>query len=142
MDEKIKILLYRSFDEDLNPDESKMLEKVLEKSEELQKEKEKITRLRVNINEGKASAFKPFFAERVLNRIQASVNSQEADTFFESLIVIFRPVAIAAVVLIISVAAYNIITSGQISIEGALAVPEVTLDDAYDTSLAVVMEEE
>lgn len=142
MDEKIKILLYRSFDEDLNPDESKMLEKVLAKSEELQKEKEKITRLRVNIKEGKVSAFKPFFAERVLNRIQSSVNSQDEETFFESLFVLFRPVAIAAAVLIIIVAGYNISTSGQISIEGALGVPEVTLDDAYTTSLAVVMEEE
>jgi len=142
MDEKIKTLLYRSFDEDLSPDESKLLEKALANSKELKEEKDKIDTLRVNIKESKASAFKPFFAERVLSKINASVNSQEEDSFFESLFVIFKPVAVAAAVLIIGIAGYNVTTSGQISLDGALGIPEVTLDDAYDTSFAVMMEEE
>ena len=142
MDEKTRNLLYRSFDEDLTPEEKKGLIEALENSFELKQEKEQIVQLRKNIKEGKASSFKPFFAERVLNRIQASGKNREEETFFNSLFVLFRPVAIAAAVLTIFVAGYNIANSGNVSLEGALAIPEVTLDDAYETSLAVVIEEE
>jgi len=142
MDEKMKILLYRSFDENLNPEENKLLDQALASSDELKQEKEQIITLRGNIKEGRATSFKSFFAERVLNKIQASINSQEEDTFFDSLFVLFRPVAIAAALLIIIVASYNVASTGLISLEGALGMPEVTLDEAYDTSLAVVLEEE
>ena len=134
MDEKIKELLYRSFDETLKPEDSEKLEQALASSDELLKEKQEIANLRGQLYETKSTQFKPFFAERVLTKIHASINSKEEDTFFDSLFVLFRPVAIAAAVLIIIFAGYNVTASGQISLEGALAIPEVTLDDAYDTS--------
>ena len=142
MNNKLKSLLYRSFDETLNEEDQNRLTKALSQSETLRIEKDTILQIRRSIKAGKVTAFNSFFAERVMNRIGALRKEKIEDSFFESLIIIFRPVAIAAIVLIIFVAAYNIRSSGQISIEGALAVPEVTLDDAYASSLAIVIEEE
>ena len=142
MDEKIRELLYRSFDETLKPEDSKVLEHALANSDDLLKEKEEIAALRNQVYESKTEQFKPFFAERVLKRIQTSALDQNENAIFDSLIVLFKPVAIAATVLIIFVAGYNMADSGNISLEGALAIPDVTLDDAYNTSLAMVIEEE
>jgi hypothetical protein len=142
MDEKIKELLYRSFDEALSPEDTKVLEQALANSDELVKEKEDIARLRNQISEGKILNFKPFFADRVLNRIQSSATDHSEEALFDSLFILFRPVAIAAAALIILVAGYNIVNSGNISLEGALAIPEVTLDEAYDISSAMALEEE
>ena len=142
MDEKLKILLYRSFEEPLSSEEGKMLEEGLKDSFELREEKEDIIRIRGMLQAEKVASFKPFFADRVMNKLEAVLKNKEEDSFFESLFLLFRPVAIAATALIIIAAVYNIASTGQVSLEGAMGIPEVTLDDAYDTSLAAVMEEE
>jgi hypothetical protein len=142
MDEKLKALLYRSFEEQLTSEENNLLKEGLKNSSELREEERKISKLRNIIKKEKVSAFKPFFADRVMNEIEAFVKDREEDTFFESLFFLFKPIAIAATALIIIIAGYNITSSGQFSLEGAIGIPEVTLDDAYDTSLAVVMEDE
>lgn len=142
MDEKLIGLLYRSFDTELHPEELKILEKGLSESEELREEKQKITLLRQNIVGQRKAAFKPFFVERVMNRIELMEKTDEQEILFNSLYKLFRPLAIAAAVLIIVISGYNIISSGEVSIESALAVPEVTLDDIYSPSYALLMEED
>jgi hypothetical protein len=141
MDKKLKDLLYRSFDLDLNPKEKKMLEEVLAQSKELQKEKEMIASLRLDIEESEKSSFNPGFADKVMNEIILSDQNSQNEQFFDSLYVLFRPIAIAATVLIIIIAGYNMSSTGQFSVEGALGIPEVTVDDVYDPSLALVTEE-
>lgn len=139
MDNVAKNLLYRSMDSELNPKEKKMLEEALADSEELRLEKQSIDSLRQNIKGTKETSFNAGFADRVMNTIidQRSENEQ----FFDSLLVFFRPIAIAAIVLIIIFAGYNMSSSGQFSVEGALGIPGVTVDDVYDPSLALVTEE-
>ena len=141
MDEKIKTLLYRSFDTELSPEEEEQLSLALRQSEELRIEKERIAALRDNIISGKSQSFEPFFADRVMGKLYDIENKKEAEFFFEWLFALFRPVAIAATILIIIAIGYNIGSSGQISLEGALAVPEVTLDEVYDPTLTLAMEE-
>jgi hypothetical protein len=141
MDKNLKDLLYRSFDSDLNPEEKKLLEKALSQSNELRREKEMITSLREDINQSKVTSFKPFFADRVMETIHASKQVNGNEQFFDSLFIFFRPIVIAAAVLIIIMAGYNINTTGQFSLEGALGIPEVTVDDVYDPALAFVTEE-
>jgi hypothetical protein len=141
MDKKLRDLLYRSFDSDLNQEEKKMLEEALSHSKELRHEKEIIASLRENIAGSKTPSFNPFFADRVMENIHASEQTDENEKFFESLFVFFRPIAIAATVLIIIIAGYNMSTTGHFSLEGALGVPEVTVDDVYDPTLALVTEE-
>jgi len=141
MDKKLKDLLYRSFDTDLDPQEKILLEDALSQSDEFRKEKEMIISLRANLRKGKETSFKPFFAERVMEKIRSSKRVDEDAQFFESLFVLFRPITIAAVVLIIIIAGYNITSTDRFSIEGALGIPEVTVDDVYDPTLALLTEE-
>ena len=141
MDKKLRDLLYRSFDSDLSPEEKKMLEKALALSDELRREKKMITSLREDIGLSKATSFQPFFADRVMETIHSSERINEKEQFFESLFIFFRPIAITAAVLIIIIVGYNINTTGQFSLEGALGIPELTVDDVYDPALALVTEE-
>ena len=141
MDKKLKDLLYRSFDSDLDQEEKRLLEKALSRSKELQREKEMLVFLRQNIKRSVNAPFNPGFAERVMNKIKRQNQITENEQFFDSLFVLFRPIAIAATVLIIIIAGYNMSSTSQFSIEGALGIPEVTLDDVYDSSLALVTEE-
>ena len=141
MDKKLRDLLYRSFDSDLNQKEKKILGEALSHSKELREEKEMIATLRMNIKESKTTSFNPFFADRVIENIHLSEQTDESEKFFESLFVFFRPIAIAATILIIIITGYNMSTSGRFSLEGALGVPEVTVDDVYDPALALATEE-
>ena len=141
MDNKLKDLLYRSFDSDLNQKEQKILDEALSQSSELRQEKEMIASLRENIKGSKTTSFNPLFADRVMENLHLSEEADESEKFFESLFVFFRPIAIAATVLIIIIAGYNMSTTGHYSLAGALGVPEVTVDDVYDPTLALVTEE-
>jgi hypothetical protein len=141
MDKKLKDLLYRSFDADLNPLEKKLLEEALSQSNELRSEKQMISSLREDLKREKAASFKPFFAERVMEKLRSLKQDDENEQFFESIFVLFRPITIAAAVLIIIIAGYNINSTGQLSIEGALGIHELTVDDVYDPTFALVTEE-
>ena len=141
MDKKLKELLYRSFDSELNAEEKRLLEEALAQSEELRQEKEMITSLRGNIKRSKSTSFNPNFVDRVIEKIQTTEKKDDSQQLFDSLYVFFRPIAIAATVLIIVIAGYNISTTGNFSLEGALGVPEVSVDDVYDPVLALVSEE-
>ena len=141
MDKKLKELLYRSFDSDLDQEEQSILENALAGSRELRQEKELIESLRRDIQETKDSSFTPGFAARVMAEINRQKSANESEPLFESLFVVFRPIAIAATVLIIIIAGYNMSSTGEFSVEGALGIPEVTVDDVYDPSLALVTEE-
>jgi len=141
MDKKLQDLLYRFFDSDLNPEEKKRLEEALSRSKELRQEKEMIASLRENIKGNQNTSFSPFFADKVMATIQSVKKDDESEKFFDSLFILFRPIAIAATVLIIIIAGYNMSTTGHFSLEGALGVPDVTVDDVYDPTLALATEE-
>jgi len=138
MNKKILELLYRSFDDVLTPEEQKHLEEALAESVKLQEEKERIAKLRTTISDGATQSFKPFFAEKVIRRIREQKIAQE--TFFESLIYVFRPVAIAAVVLLITLVSYNLIKSDNISLASAFAEPEISLEQVLEPTLPLAME--
>jgi hypothetical protein len=141
MDNKLKDLLYRSFDSNLNLKEKKMLEDALAQSLDLRQEKEMIASLRENIKGHQNTSFSPFFADKVMATIQSVKTDDESEKFFDSLFILFRPIAIAATVLIIIFAGYNMSTTGHYSLEGALGIPDVTVDDIYDPTLALATEE-
>ena len=76
-----------------------------------------------------------------MDSIHSKEKQDEGEQLFDSLFVFFRPIAIAATVLIIIIAGYNMTTTGNFSLDGALGIPEVTVDDVYDPTLALVLEE-
>lgn len=141
MNKKDLELLYRSFDGSLTPEEQKQLGEALAGSKALREEKKRIKSLREAISNHAAESFEPFFAERVMQRIERSRQAEKSpDQFFESLFAVFRPVAVGAVVLLIILLSYNMIKSDRLSLASAFAEPEVSLEEAFDPTLAFSME--
>ena len=137
MGEKMLQLLYRSFDVQLSTEEQEQLDSALKKSADLRKEKERITQMRNNIADKKSASFKPFFADRVMQRIREKTIQAQTDIFYDSLFTFFKPVMIAVIILIITITFYNMGSTNQFSLAGALAIPQVTIEDAYDPSLTL-----
>ncbi|MCU0646280.1 MAG: hypothetical protein MUC94_18735 [bacterium] len=138
MNKKIRELLYRSFEDDLTPSEQQRLDRALAESEELRAEKHRIAAMRSMISESSDKTFHPFFAEKVLRQIREQ--SRPAESFFDSLIEVFRPVAIAVTILFIVLLSYNLFKSDSKSLASAFAEPEIKLEQALDPTLAWVME--
>ena len=87
------------------------------------------------IQENTEDSFKPFFSARVMNRI--NVTPAEDESFSRALAWVFRRVAVAAVVLIVALATYNIssqhsLGNGRSPLEAALALPAVTIESSID----------
>lgn len=131
MDQKVLELLYRSFDGQLTPAERQRLEEALAHSQPLREEKEKIAALRQTVAGSAAQSFEPFFAERVMQRIQAKgrLLAAAGDDFIASLMWSFRRIALAAIIAVFLLLAGNIIQKGEISLNSMLAMPQLTIDD-------------
>ncbi len=141
MKKKILDLLYKSLDSELTARENQELNRALLESQELRDEKQKIAKTREAIYKTKAKSFKPFFAERVINEMRARRSNQnQAESFFNSLLIVFRPVAIAAVIILISLLSYNLKKTGNYSIAGALGESKTTLEEIVDPVYMLTME--
>ncbi len=134
MESRLLELLYRSFDDRLSPDEQQELDAALAASEELQKEKERISALRSAVSSSGSASFEPFFADRVIQRIHSEKNQQSngVENFFESLLWAFRRIAIAGAVAVILLFAANLSQGKELSLDSALAMPQLTLEDAWE----------
>ena len=141
MDKKITDLLYRTFDEDLSAKEQQKLDKSLSDSAELRKEREQIFAMRQAVSNTGEKSFKPFFAERVMNQIKKSHSPQgEVDSFFDSLIAVFRPLAIGAAIILITLLSYNMKKTNNYSLTGALGKQQITLEEIVDPLYTLTME--
>ncbi len=105
---KMEKLLYKSFDAELSIRESKMLENELENSKELRKLQEQISAMRKAVQNSKSESLKPFFEERVLNKIKSNI---EPISFYNELGemfgTVFKQIALGAVILIVALVIYN-----------------------------------
>jgi hypothetical protein len=129
-------LIYRSFDDDLTEKEQEQLAEALEKSEMLQQIKEEISALRKDISNSAAQSFKPFFAERVMSRID-SANKEEysPDIFYRSLWAVFRPLAIACTVIVIALLSYNLVKGKIISTDEIFYISETAVEEILQLPL-------
>jgi len=123
MDHTLYNLLIRSFDAPLAEDELRRLEKALASSEELRAVKQDFINLRRSFQTVNGQRFKPFFAERVVERLG---NSQQSIS--EYFVSVFRGVAAAAAVLVIICSAYNISRENAFTVESALGIHHPTLE--------------
>jgi|SRR5208283_1778576 hypothetical protein len=123
MDNYLYNLLLRSFDEALAESEQRQLENALASSEELRSEREEIVTLRLGLQGVKGETFKPFFRERVMERLN---NPQLS--IAEYFVSVFRSVALSAAVLVIICSAYNISRENTFTFESALGIHHQTLE--------------
>lgn len=129
MNKKILRLLYRSFEEKLEEKEQKQVEETLRKSEELRWEKERIVAMRKAVSESACGSFKPFFAERVMNRIMAEEKEGPMVSVFEPLKAVFQRLAIAAAIVIIVLIVYNLSIGESFTMDEAFYVSELTFEE-------------
>jgi len=130
MSRKIRNLLYKSFEKRLSDTDQRLLNEVLEESKELRNEKAAIETIREKIQQGAAISFSPGFTDRVMKHVWE--NHHEEEILFESLLTVLRPVVIAALLLLVSLAFYNINETDQFSLKGAYAITDVSVEEAFD----------
>jgi predicted ATP-dependent endonuclease of OLD family len=135
MKKKILKLLYRSFEEKLEEKEQKQLEEALKKSEELRQEKEQVSAMRKDVSDSGHKTFKPFFAERVMNRIIAEERKSPAVSTFEPLKAVFQRLAIAAAIVIIALVVYNLGIGESLTMDEAFYMSELTFEEILPVPL-------
>lgn len=136
MNKKILKLLYRSFDDDLDAKEQKQLAEALENSEELRKEKEQVEAQRRAISNSAAQSFKPFFAERMMSRIQALGEKENIlETFYETLKAAFWRFAATGAVIMIALISINLVIGESLSMDEAFYVSELTFEEILQLPL-------
>jgi hypothetical protein len=117
-------LLYRSFDTRLSGKEQSKLENALADNEEISKEAKTLDKMRHIIAESGGSAFDPFFADRVLVRLR-----EEDEDFIKALFWSFKRIVIVGAATIVLLMVNNFITGGEFSLDSALGLPQLTLEE-------------
>ena len=139
MNNKILELLYRSFDAMLSKEEKTLLSQALSSSPELREEKKRIEQTRRIVSEDAERSFRPFFSARVMQQINKERLTQ--DDFFESLVWIFRRIALAGGLAVILLFANNLLSERKLSLDSLMGMPQITLEDSFELDNLIVEEE-
>lgn len=136
MNKKILKLLYRSFDADLDEKEQNQLNEALKNSEELRKLKEHIAAQRQAVSTSASQSFKPFFAERVINRINSlSKQGNGLEAFYETLKLAFKRFALAAAIIMLALFSYNLIKGDILPSNEVYYASNATLEEILELPL-------
>ena len=143
--------LLRLLDGALAPDEETRLRDDLARSPELRAELDEVKALRsvlqTTVRASSEQALKPFFADRLMRRLAPATQRLAAtapdEEFFGSLLRLFRPVAVAGLLLILGFATYNVTLSDAYDAqptptEAMLGLRPVTLTTAYNLDLETI----
>ncbi len=128
MTDEERELLIKSLDSDLSPEERFILDRALQQSAELQAEKAHLLNLRRSLKSEAAKTFHQGFEDRVMARIQHETEAALTNSLFH----IFRPVAVAAVLLIVITVSINVFSSDHLSIESILTLSDISPDEAFN----------
>ncbi len=131
-------LLYKSFDGILTIKEAEKLKEELRKSPELEETYNQIKMMRNAVINAADDSFKPFFEERVINKIfypetKTNANLNWMDSFNKS----FRQVAYAAAVVLALLIIYNVNNGNVSSIENILGIYRTPIEYALDPSVQI-----
>jgi len=132
MDRHIKDLLIRSLDNTLSDRQESELKAALDGSAELRAEKEHLLQMRSDLAKSRGSSFNEGFTDRVMARLYPD--------FSRELIHYFRPVAAAAILLILVLVSINLISTGQVTIGNALGIMEVSPEEAFNPIVDLIRE--
>ena len=135
-DKKILKLLYRSLDDDLKDKDQKKLDEALEKSEDLRKEKERVLAQRQAVADSAGQSFGPFFAERVMNRIEGLGQKKNGlEAFYESFMTAFRKVAIVSAAVLVLLISYNVVKSDIVPEDELFFMADTTIEEIFELPL-------
>jgi hypothetical protein len=135
-DKKILKLLYRSLDDDLKDKDQKKLDEALEKSEDLRKDKERVLAQRQAVADSAGQSFGPFFAERVMNRIEGLGQKKNGlEAFYESFMTAFRKVAIVSAAVLVLLISYNVVKSDIVPEDELFFMADTTIEEIFELPL-------
>jgi hypothetical protein len=123
MNRSLYYLLVRSFDSRLTDEERRRVDSALAASEQFRASEEELTTLRSALQSTRSSNFRPFFVERVMERLRNP--RQSVDEYFVS---VFRGLVTGAAVLVILLSAYNMSRTNAFTIESAFGIHHPSLD--------------
>ena len=129
---ELENLLYKSFDGSLSKKEQTLLNSGLEQSEELRKLRDQIKDLRDVVQKSKKDSVKPFFEERLLNKLNASSKSDKFGEWTESFVFSFRRIVFAAVIFLGFLILYNVNQGNFSGIENIFGTYKTPVEYALD----------
>ena len=129
MDQALYNLLLASFDRSLSDEEQVALNQGLESSAQLRDAQAELQNMRALIGE-QSYEFKPFFAGRVLHKIDALENRIKERGLSNWLARIFPKVALSGVAVILLLIASTYFMEGSFSLDTLLGISEVATEDA------------
>jgi hypothetical protein len=100
------------------------------------------TGLEEAISESAVRSFRPFFARRVMRRIEALERPKgRPAASYETLIRFARPFFVGAAVLFIGLVFFNLQKARHLSVTSALALNDVTFEDVFIPTFSSIQQE-
>ena len=137
MEDRDRELLMRALGNEGSAEERNRLAELLARKPELRAEWEQLQQLQRLLEDSRSASFRPFFASRVMRRIEAqSKPAAAADILADGLLWLFRPLVPLALVLTALVAWNNwnnreLLAADPTALEVIFAVPPTTLETTY-----------
>lgn len=135
-------MLLRLLDGDLSAEDETDLRQRLDASPALRAELEDLHALRgllqTTVHASSERILQPFFTDRLMRRLDpARLRRSPDEEFFGALLWLFRPVAVAGMLLILVLAAYNVMRANDYEVppsttEAVFGLPPVSLATAYE----------
>jgi hypothetical protein len=141
MKDEMLDLLYRSYDGDLTLEEQRRLDEGLSSSPDLRAEKKRLEQLRGAIRSGATESFRPFFAERVMQRLEGELKpSNGVQELFDSLASAFRRIGVVGAAAAVILIALNLSSSEDKSLAAAFGASESSVEYLIGSPLESVLE--
>ena len=136
MDNRDRELLMRALGNEGSAEERNRLAELLARKPELRAEWEQMQQVQRLLEDSRSASFRPFFASRVMRRIEAGSKPAAAEILAEGLLRLFRPLVPLALVLTALVAWNNwnnreLLAADPTALEVIFAVPPTTLETTY-----------
>jgi hypothetical protein len=108
----------------------------MKQSEELRLERDRILAQRQALAESSKPSFTPFFAERVMSRIESlSEKKNGIEAFYETLLMMFRRFALVGAAILIILLLYNLRTGDALSTDEIFYTSDVAIEKIIDLPL-------
>ena len=142
MDKKEKNLLFKYLDGELSKDEEFEFNKLVESSKSFRIEKQEFEQMREFISSNAEKSLKPMFETRVLNELNSNAGNYQKNNFSELLAVSFRKILAPALIIILFLLSFNLISSGEVSVNSALGIQNqnVSIEEAFNSTIDLAME--
>jgi len=140
MDKKEKNLLFKYLDGELSKDEEFEFNKLVESSKSFRIEKQEFEQMREFISSNAEKSLKPMFETRVLNELNGNPGNYQKNNFSELLAVSFRKILAPALIIILFLLSFNLISSGEVSVNSALGIQNVSIEEAFNSTIDLAME--